>query len=284
MTAVLWMRRRSRNHWSDSLVPRRAAISPGLQDISFIEASSAFVLTIHLKRRSTLLLDDLDTPIKKISADGTDIGTGPYVVSSTSNNEVSMEAFRRYYRGAPKIDKLVWRLYPTVRTAWAGAMRGEVDFLYEVGPESREFLESEASMRLYSFLRNYVYGVVFNAKRPMFHDPEVRKALNYAVNRTAIVNEAFRGHATMASGPAWPLHWAYDKSVQGYAYDPARAAATLEKAQNSQRTPGLSKLKFVCLIPEGFQLWERMALMVQRDLSEIGVDMSLGIGAVRQIQ
>jgi len=254
---------------------KESRLSPGLQDISSIEASSAWVLTIHLKRRSTLLLDDLDTPIKKISADGTDIGTGPYVVSSTSNTEVTMQPFPRYYRGAPKIDKLVWRLYPTVRTAWAGAMRGEVDFLYEVGPESREFLESEASMRLYSFLRNYVYGVVFNARRPMFHDPEVRKALNYAVNRTAIVKEAFRGHATIASGPAWPLHWAYDNSVQGYTYDPARAAAALEKAQTAQSTRGASRLRFVCLIPDGFQLWERMALMVQRDLSDIGVDMVL---------
>jgi ABC-type transport system substrate-binding protein len=35
------------------------------------------------------------------------------------------------------------------------------------------------------------------------------------------------------------------------------------------------KLKFVCLIPENAQLWERLALMVQRDLSEIGVEMAL---------
>ena len=36
-----------------------------------------------------------------------------------------------------------------------------------------------------------------------------------------------------------------------------------------------SNLKFTCLIPENFQLWERLALMVQRDLAEIGVDMAL---------
>ena len=94
-----------------------------------------------------------------------------------------MAAFPRYYRGMPAVNQLVWRLYPTVRTAWAATMRGEVDFLYEVGPESREFLESEASVELYSFLRNYVYGAVFNISRPIFGDPEIRKALNYAVDR-----------------------------------------------------------------------------------------------------
>ena len=252
--------------------------SPGLQDISSIAASDRFTLTIHLKAASNFLLDNLDTPITKVNATGEKVGTGPYVISSTTATEVVMEAFPKYYRGMPTISRLVWRLYPTVRTAWAGAMRGEVDFLYEVGPESREFFQSEASINLYSFLRNYVYGVVFNAKRPALQDPEVRRALNYAVNRNAIVREAFKGHARTASGPAWPLHWAYDDSVSGYPYDPARAAATLEKARPAGQTgnhAGVTTLRFVCLIPENFQLWERLAMMVQRDLSEVGVDMSL---------
>ena len=41
-------------------------------------------------------------------------------------------------------------------------MRGEVDFLYEVGPEAVEFLQGEASVSVFPFLRNYVYGLVFN--------------------------------------------------------------------------------------------------------------------------
>ena len=110
-------------------------------------------------------------------------GQGLYVVSSTSGNEVVMTAFPRYYRGISAVDRLVWRLYPTVRTAWAATMRGEVDFLYEVGPESREFLQSETTVALYSFLRNYVYGVVFNTRRPIFRNPEIRRALSYAVDR-----------------------------------------------------------------------------------------------------
>lgn len=252
--------------------------SPGLQDIFAIEASEQFVLTLRLKQRSTLLLDDLEAPITKLDDKGSTFGTGPYVVSNTSANEVVMTAFPRYYRGKSAIDTLVWRLYPTVRTAWAATMRGEVDFLYEVGPESREFLQSERSVALYSFLRNYIFGVVFNTRRPLFRDPEIRQALSYAVNRANIVERAFRGHGTIANGPVWPLHWAYDASVPGYLYDPARAAASLNKVISSSRqagNPQPATFSFVCLIPENFQLWERLALMVQRDLAEIGVDMTL---------
>jgi peptide/nickel transport system substrate-binding protein len=220
-------------------------------------------------------LDDLDTAlITKKDREGKVVGTGPYVVTSTSANEIEMSAFPRYYRGVATIDRLVWRLFPTVRTAWAAMMRHEVDFLYEVGPESREFLESEASVRLYPFRRNYVTGVVFNATRPLFDNPEFRRALNYAIDRQGIVARAFRGHATVASGPAWPLHWAFDSTTPTYTYDPSRAVATLQKIEKDEGGRKANR-RFVCLIPENFQLWEWLALMVQRDLAKVGVDMVL---------
>ena len=251
--------------------------SAGLQDISSIEASEPYLLTLRLKQRSTLLIDDLETPITKLDDKGTTIGTGPYLISSMSATEVVMTAFAHHYSGQATVDRLVWRLFPTVRTAWAATMRGEVDFLYEVGPETREFLQSEGSVQLYSFQRAYVYGAIFNTRRPVFKEAEVRKALNYAIDRKSIVERAFRGHATPASGPAWPLHWAYDESASEYEYEPARAAASLQKIFSKDRVennrPGV--LKFACLIPQNFQLWERLALMVQRDLAEIGVDMTL---------
>ncbi len=259
-----------------SLGTSQGRLSPGLQNVVSIDAPQPYQLTIRLSERSTLLLDDLEVPITKLDTKGVAIGTGPYVMTSTTTDELVMTAFPGYYRGMPGINKLVWRPYPTVRTAWAAAMRGEVDFLYEVGPESREFLQSETSIALYSFLRNYIYGVVFNVRRPIFRNPEIRRALNYSVNRGSIVERAFRGHATVAQGPVWPLHWANDASMQAYIYDPRRAAASLEKALATVgESPHASDFTFVCLIPENVQLWERLALMVQRDLAEIGVNMAL---------
>ena len=240
-------------------------LSPGLQPIASIRADRPHEVSIQLRTRSSLLLDDLEVPISKLDAQGTAIGTGPYVIRSTSESEVVMTAFSKYYRGVAAIDRIVWRLYPTVRTAWAAAMRGEADFLYEVGPDSREFLASEGSVALYPFLRNYVYALVFNTQRRVFKNPEIRRALNYGVDRQALVDRAFRGHGVIANGPTWPLHWAYDSSAPTYSHDPARAAATLAA------TP----LRFTCAIPENFELWERLGLMVQRNLAEIGVEMAL---------
>jgi peptide/nickel transport system substrate-binding protein len=159
-------------------------------------------------------------------------------------------------------------------------MRGEIDFLYEVSADTVEFIEAERSVQVFPFLRNYVFAVVFNSRRSIFQEREVRQALNHAVNRNALIERTFRGKGMTANGPTWPLHWAYDSSLPQYSYDPSKASALLDSVnvpRMSQTYPTKvpARFHFTCLLPEKFDLWERMALIVQRDLSDIGVDMQI---------
>lgn len=255
--------------------------SPGLSDIVAIEAPNNHTLLLRLRERSRFLLDDLTVGIVKSGSRGGDIGTGPFVTSSAANNELVMTALSNYYRGKPTIDRIIWRSYPAVRTAWAAMMRGEIDFLYEVPPEAVEFIEAEDSVKVFSFLRNYAYLVVFNSKRQPFDDWQVRRALNYGINRELLIRRAFNSRGQVASGPLWPLHWAYHSSVPSYSYDPTRASALLNAAKipqtrsNEVNNSAPARFHFTCLVPENFALWERMALIVQRDLAEIGVAMKI---------
>src|SRR5262245_22719030 len=108
-------------------------LQPGLQDIIGIDVAGPREIVIRLRQRSTFLLDDLSMPISKRGEAGEPIGMGPFVTTSGPSEEIVMSSFRNYYQGAPQIQKIVWKSYPTLRTAWAGMMRGEIDFLYEVG-------------------------------------------------------------------------------------------------------------------------------------------------------
>ena len=254
---------------------------PGLSDIADIETPAKYELIIRLRNRSTFLLDDLGVSILRTLPGSPAVGAGPYQTMTSSANELVMQSFPKYYKGAPKIDRVVWKAYPTVRTAWAAMMRGEIDFLYEVPRDAVEFIEPETSVQVFPFLRNYEYAVVFNSNRPPLDSVVVRRALNYAVNRASLVDRALRGRGQATSGPAWPLHWAYDVTVPGFPYDPARSVALLDAAglpplsrgNNSNNAP--SRMHFTCLIPDTFALWERMALIVQKDLAKIGVDMRI---------
>ena len=269
-----------------SLATADTAQYPGLADILSIEAPTPKEVIIRLRNRSSFLLDDLGVSILKIRAGSTPIGTGPYVTSASTSSETVMTAFPNYYRGAPQIDRVVWKAYPAVRAAWAAMMRGEVDFLYEVGEDSREFIQAETSTQIYPFLRNYVYTVALNHGRKPFEDARIRNALNFAIDRPSIIDNAFRGHGRPASVPAWPEHWAYDPSVPSYSYDPSRALALLDAAigRGGKADPTLqpARIRFTCLLPENFALWERIGLLVQRNLAAVGVDMRLEVVPAEQ--
>jgi peptide/nickel transport system substrate-binding protein len=261
---------------------------PGLADIVSMETPNESEIVIRLRARSSFLLDDLGVSILKLKSGGPAIGAGPYVPESSSQNELTMRAFRQYYRGTPQIDRIVWKAYPTVRTAWAAMMRGEIDFLYEVGQDTREFIQGETSVAIFPFLRNYVYAVGLNSQRRPFNDSRVRRALNYAVNRNAIVQSGFKGHAQPESGSAWPQHWAYDADAPTYSYEPQRAAALLDSAgipvagsrPSSVGPP--ARFAFTCIFPDGFPLWEKIALLIQRDFATIGVTMRLETVSVQE--
>lgn len=263
-------------------------LSPGLDDIASIQTPTPHKLIVNLRQRSTFLMDDLTVPIAKRGLTGSSFGTGAYLIDSTSADEIVMRAFERHYGGAPTIDRIRWKVYPTVRTAWAAMMRGDIDFLYEVGQDTKEFVQGESSVAMFPFLRNYVYAIALNARRKPFDDWRVRRALNYSVNRAAIVAQGFKGQGRPESGSAWPQHWAYDSDVPAYLYEPQRGAALLNAARipslaaerESDRAP--ARFRFTCIFPEGFPLWEKIGLLTQRDFAAIGVDMKLETVSVKE--
>src|SRR5260221_3687458 len=213
-----------------TLTSPASEFSAGLLDIVALETPTPDQLVLRLKTRPAFLLDDLTVSITKAGANGRPIGTGPYLTDSTTPTEVVMKAFPAYYRGVPNIDRIVWKSYSTARPSWAAMLRCEIDFLYEVSPDALDFMKDETSIEDFSFLRNYVYGVVFNSRREIFKDSRVRRALNYAIDRSGIIEQAFKGHGIPAYTPTWPQHWAYDSNLPNYSYDPARAAALLDGA------------------------------------------------------
>ena len=103
-------------------------------------------------------------------------------------------------------------------------------------------------------------------RRPQFRSAELRRALNAAVDRGEVVSEGLSNHGTVADGPVWPDHWAYDAKVPRFNFDPANAAAVI------RRLNGAKPLHFVCLAPAA-QPYEHLGLVVQRQLRAVGVDM-----------
>lgn len=254
--------------------------APTFSEIVKIETTGAGEVAITLRRRSTFFLEDLGTVgITKATARDERLGTGPFVIESgDANEELTMSRFEAYDQGIPAVSKIVWTGYRDLRSAWAAMMRREVDFLYEVGQDAVEFVDRESSVAAYTFLRPYPIGLIFNSARGPLADGRIRQALNFAVDRELILEQSLRDRGIAASTPVWPRHWAYNQAAPGYTYDPARAMALLDTALGPARTPSDGspvRFAFTCLLLDGFASWERMALLVQKQLFAVGVDMKV---------
>lgn len=229
------------------------------KDIKEIRVVNDLELEFVLRRRSSFLLESLDLLIRE--SPKTTIGTGPFTAPPDASSEVVITANDHYYEGKPTIDQVVFRQYGSVRAAWADMLRGEVDMLYEIGQDAFESLQPSSNVRVFTFQRSYAHVVILNTRRPLFRRSALRRALNMAIDRSAIVSEVFDGHATPATGPISPNHWAYDKSVPAFSFSPDKVA------------DGDRRIRFRAIVGDPSN--ERLALLVQRQLQAIGVDLEL---------
>lgn len=206
-----------------------------------------------------------------------EFAAGPFRIASFDHDGFSASAFERYYRGRPGVNQIEFRGFPSLRSAWAALLRGELDVLYDVGRDAVEFVEQDVSVHVYPFLRPYPATLFFNSQSPQFSDHRVRLALARAVDTAAVVKGAFRGRARLAKGPLWPQHWAVQGLAPVAAFDPAMAGRLLsETGYTSQHRKVSTRLSFKCLVVAiETQPFERIALLLQKQFFDVGIDMEL---------
>lgn len=234
-------------------------------------------LEIQLKRPEALLLEDLNDPRMTKGI----VGTGAFVLDGQATTEgATLRAFAAYHQGRPQIEQVDIRTYTSPRSAWTALMRGEISMLYEVSRDAAPFVEAESSVHTYPLLRPYVNALFFNVRHPVLGRRDVRQALSYAIDRDAIVRDVMGGRGERADGPVWKYHWAFSTAQRTYDYNPELARLKLDAAGYPARTAAASnrmpsRLRFTCLLMGNDSRFERLALVVQKQLYDVGVDMHI---------
>jgi ABC-type transport system substrate-binding protein len=254
--------------------PANRALYPSLNYVTEVRPAGELQVTLDLSQPSAFLPEDLEIPL---AFSGAGIGTGPFRIVRNDPATVTLERFEGYHEGEPSIRSVAIRPFQTLRTTWTSLLRGDVDMATDVPAEAVEFVSNDA-VQVISFERRYQYLMAFNlAKRP-FSSATVRRALNAAIDRPSLIRSVLQGHGTPSSGPLWPKYWAYDAALPSFSYDPALAISLLDNAglklrsSSSQSGARRSRLHFTCLIPANFSIMERVALNIQKQLYNVGVD------------
>jgi peptide/nickel transport system substrate-binding protein len=241
----------------DSTLPR--FMGTVFTDVEQLQAVGDLEIDVALRQHSPFVLEALELQFR--SPAPASAGTGPFKPVGPSS-PTELKANDQYYLGRPAIDRLAVNTYPTARAAWAEMLRDHLDMLYEVSPDALDSFERSNQIQVFTSIRHYQYALLFNINKPVLRSPEVRRALSQAIDRDAFVQQALNGHGVASSGPTWPQHWALAQNPEKFTFDPASASKVL----TSQR------LHFTCLVPPDY---ERMALVVKRQLDQINVSMDI---------
>ena len=113
-------------------------------------------------------------------------------------------------------------------------LNGNVDILYDVNYEYIDMLEASGSIRMENKPTRRVEYIGFNTTEwtpnPELYDVRVRQALNYAIDREAIIQSIMGGYGEILTS-IWRKDFPdYDDSIEGYTYDPEKAKELLAEA------------------------------------------------------
>lgn len=159
------------------------------------------------------------------------VGTGPYELETWNQTDfVKVKKFAGYWKkGYPKLDTITWRPVVDNNTRAAMLQTGEANLAFPIPYEQAKLLEKNQKLDLVtspSIMQRYIS---FNVTQKPFDNPKVREAINYAINRQALVKVAFAGYATPATGIVPPAIQ-YSQAYPAPEYNPAKARELLKEA------------------------------------------------------
>ncbi|MGF1560654.1 MAG: ABC transporter substrate-binding protein [Geminicoccaceae bacterium] len=198
------------------------------------------------------------------------VGTGPFQLQAYQEDAaIRYLAHPDYWNGKAPIDNLIFAITPDASVRYQKLKAGECHIMPYPNPADLEAMEAEADINLMSQEGLNVGYLGYNTEKEPFTDPKVRKALNMAIDKEAIIEAVFQGAGKVAKNPIPPTIWSYNEDTVDDPYDPEAARAMLEEA-------GVTDLKT--------NIWampvqrpynpnaRRMAELIQADWAEIGVE------------
>ncbi len=157
------------------------------------------------------------------------VGTGPFKVDSISTTRIELTAFKGSWR-SPKADKLIIIPLGDAASRLQALQSGQVNIVAAINPDQIAAAQS-AKARVFSVPAPQVMSLAFNTmKSGPVTDIRVRQALNYAVNKEAIANSLLAGKGKAATQGTTPSVFGYNKAVDGYPHNPAKAKELLAAA------------------------------------------------------
>ncbi|MBI2569864.1 MAG: ABC transporter substrate-binding protein [Candidatus Schekmanbacteria bacterium] len=198
------------------------------------------------------------------------VGTGPFqFVEWVKDDRIVLDANPSYWGGRPKLDRIVFRAIPDSAARYLELRTGTLSGMDFPNPDDLPKIRADASLQVLEQPGMNVGYLAMNTQKSPFDDVRVRRAVNFAVNKQAIVDHLYAGMGMVANGPLPPGMIGYAADIRGYDYDLETARKLLAEAGKAD---GFATTLWAMPVPRPYMPnGMRVAQAVQADLAKVGI-------------
>lgn len=222
----------------------RSNIRSDLASVETVEVTGPNQVTVHLNTPDTslpLVLSDragmMVSPasIEKFgnSSDRNPVGAGAMkFVQWNDGDRIVLERNPDYWNSErPLVDGIDFRIITDSSTRLRSVQSGQTDLAYQLEGRQKALIERGGNIQGVYGATVYCFQIYLNHSKGPLANVKVRQAINYAIDRDALVRASMNGAGEPAFMNLPSSHWAYDDDVAKlYSYDPEKAKALLTEA------------------------------------------------------
>lgn len=205
------------------------------------------------------------------------LSSGPYLLKEWNHgSSLVFVPNPRYFRGAPKVKEVIWKIVPDVNTLFNQLVTHEIDVYPNVNPNAIAGLRAISGIKIDRRLIADWRHLGINMSRPQLADVRVRRAISEAVDWKRINDTVFHGIDRLAVSDIFPESWAAP-NLPPYRYDPADAKRLLAKSGWRMGADGVLHrgplaLRLTIYATTGHQENTESQVLIQSMLRAVGIE------------
>ena len=219
--------------------------------------------------------------INNVAYNSLPIGIGPFkYVQWKRSDFVELVANPTYFRGRPKLDRIIFKIIPDRNTVLTELQSHEIDLWSPVASAYYQRVQQVPGITVLKQPGYYFSHIDLNNSRPILKDVAVRAALRYAIDRETIKQKIRHGLGTVQDNMVSPANPAFDPTVPTTPFDIAKANALLDadgwkRGPDGVRRKGALRLSLVFATSTGTPDADQTIELIRGWWKQIGVDIDV---------
>jgi peptide/nickel transport system substrate-binding protein len=269
-------------------------VRTGYDQIASVEAPDDYTIVLHMRRVFSpivayFMCQQGGYPIvpehllaqypnvNKLPYNSLPIGSGPFrIVEWVHGDHITLLANPGYWRGPPKLKKIIFRFVASTSTIKIQLQTHEIDAWFRANPDLVAELRALNGYDVLVSDQNVFGHIDFNLRDPLLQDVRVRKAIEYALDRNSMAQTVTHGVYTAGTTDIAPYSWAFPRDLPTYDNDPAAARALLDQAgwvpgADGVRVKDGKRLELQLSYISGNVMGTTMAAIAQQKLRNVGI-------------